>query len=143
MRGDKASVRDTGRVKAGKVVCSTGPTAGHNPKLRESDRGDPGIIPFTTAGSWGTWLKKGHQVTLPDFTYSRARQPKWWTGLLKRAGCPFSLPQSKAEREREREREKQRKRDTANRKKNGKREVCMTSSSPCSQQCWQNQQPQE
>ena len=38
-------------------------------------------------------------------TYSRARQPKWWTGLLKRAGkgdCPFSLPQSKAEQRRER-----------------------------------------
>ena len=39
-------------------------------------------------------------------TYSRARHPKWWTGLLTRAGkgdCLFSLPQSKAKQTRARE----------------------------------------
>ena len=51
-----------------------------------------------------TGTESGHQPKDKSAAYSRARQPNWWTGLLKRAGkgdCPFSLPQSKARRERE------------------------------------------
>ena len=42
VRGDKASVRDAGRAKAGKAGCSTGGhlprPEGHKPKVRESNR---------------------------------------------------------------------------------------------------------
>ena len=50
----------------------------------------------------------------PPSMAEREREPKWWTGLLKRAGkrdCPFSLPQSKTkQRERESERHGRRER---------------------------------
>ena len=111
MRGDKAFVRDTGRVKAGKVVCSTGPTAGHNPKLRESDRGDPGITLYD-GRVMGHMVEERAPSHFTRFHVQPSPSTKMVDGAAQESGLPFLLaPEQSREREREKERERERKRE--------------------------------